>query len=145
MSTVIIVLYDQQFPPPKVPLCLQTHPCHFLQAFLRTGLDKLNSQTEWSGLSYLDGQKYNSSGYFSVPSLNFKAGHIYIQTKLTCLCLAIVGWFIFFFLDQISGCFWCLWSACFWSHYYPSNWPVWFIHTNTELKISQPHHLCGIV
>lgn len=33
----------------------------------------------------------------------------------------------------------------FWSQDYPSNWPVWFIRTNIQLKISQPHHLWGIV
>lgn len=75
-------------------------------------------------------------------SLDFKAGHVYTQSKLTCLCLAIVEGF--FSCGQISGCIWCLWSACFWSQHCPSNWPVWFIHTNSQLKISQPHHLCGI-
>lgn len=36
------------------------HACRFLQAFLKTGSDKLNWQTDRSGLSSLDGQKYGS-------------------------------------------------------------------------------------
>lgn len=68
-----------------------------------------------------------------------------LYTVQTDMSLSGCCGFFFFSFSQISGCFWCLWSACFWSQYCPSNWPVWFIRTNTRLKISQPHNLCGIV
>lgn len=44
-------------------------------------------------LSYLDGQKYNSSGYFSVPSLNFQ-GRPHLYTDQTDMSLSVWEWFI---------------------------------------------------
>lgn len=122
----------------------QTHTCRFLQAFLGAGSDKLKWQMESSGLSYWDGQKYSSFGYFSMLFSKLQdRPHLY--TVQTDMSLSSYRGMIFVFFGQISGCFWCLWSARFWSQYCPSNWPVWSIYTNTQLKISQPHHLCGIV